>query len=276
MLCYLNHGLPLLWVSCFCINSVNHFPTHPLSINLEQVSEQHHSFAARTSVNVTPRHTGPLLFVQSNQLTVQVTLLSFDNSSSSKCNSRTSSQAQPCCLPLLPPSWHWALPPSSTTVDIPSTMLPSAKANTPTCKLSKEATPSHTLNKVLASLSSWLPTLPPVDPSLNSNSPGLMARSPTICPTLTAILSQLVACKLSHPSKATLPTLLVLWLTALPAKPSAPLPTTPQMTSEQWCVTRTPVSPSPCAPVEAPSEVLKSGNTSDTVFTLVTSPLSNK
>merc|ERR1711939_1229726 len=123
------------------------FPTHSL-YSLEQVSDQHHSFAARTIVDVYTS-TGPILFLSIP--TISLTRLDYpyttgtSTNQQSRCNSRTLSLAQPCCLPLLKPPWPLVPLPSSTTAVYPSTSSssPGPTARSRTISQTSMATPSQ-------------------------------------------------------------------------------------------------------------------------------------
>merc|ERR1711939_1170547 len=220
------------------------FPTHSL-YSLEQVSDQHHSFAARTIVDVYTS-TGPILFLSIP--TTSLTRLDYPSTTGtptnqqSKCNSRTLSLAQPCCLPLLKPPWPLVPLPSSTTAVSPSTIRLSEVAPTQPWPNSRAATPRDTATRALASRSSSLPMPLPLDPCPSSSSPGPTARSRTISQTSMATPSQLAVWRLSHPCRTTPTTRPACLLTALLAKLPAPLPTTPPTTPAPWSAIRTPTS----------------------------------
>merc|ERR1711939_933732 len=168
------------------------FPTHSL-YSLEQVSDQHHSFAARTIVDVYTS-TGPILFLSIP--TISLTRLDYpyttgtSTNQQSRCNSRTLSLAQPYCLPLLKPPWPLPLP-SSTTAVSPSTIRLSEVVPTQLWPNSRAATPRDTAVRAPVSRSSSRPMPLPTDPSPSSSSPGPTARSRTISQTSMATPSQL-------------------------------------------------------------------------------------
>merc|ERR1712000_579032 len=109
----------------------------------------------------------------------------------SRCNSRTLSLAQPCCLPLLKPPWPLVPLPSSTTAVSPSTIRLSEVVPTQLWPNSRAATPRDTAVRAPVSRSSSRPMPLPTDPSPSSSSPGPTARSRTISQTSMATPSQL-------------------------------------------------------------------------------------